>query len=85
VGEVLYALDMGTFVLVQVQVRAEFSAETTLQEVASLLRIHGLPQHLTLDRVVRFVSTPPAVPCRSASVLAHPPLSKLACGPLKGL
>jgi transposase InsO family protein len=56
--EVLNAVDMGTSVLVEAQVRADFSAETTLQEVASLLRTHGRPQQLTFDRDVRFVSSP---------------------------
>jgi len=39
-------------------VRADFNAETTLQEIASLLRTHGLPQQVTFDRDVRFVSSP---------------------------
>ena len=58
VVEVLNTVDMGTSVLVQAQVRADFNAETTLQEVASLLRTHGCPQQLTFDRDVRFVSSP---------------------------
>jgi transposase InsO family protein len=58
VVEVLNAVDMGTSVLVTAQVRADFNAETTLQEVASLLRTHGRPLQLTFDRDVRFVSSP---------------------------
>jgi transposase InsO family protein len=58
VVEVLNAVDMGTSVLVAAQVRADFNAETTLQEIASLLRTHGRPQQLTFDRDVRFVSSP---------------------------
>ena len=58
VVEVLNTVDVGTSVLVQAQVRADFNAETTLQEVASLLRIHGRPLQLTFDRDVRFVSSP---------------------------
>lgn len=58
VVEVLNTVDMGTSVLVQAQVRADFTAETTLQEIASLLRTHGRPQQLTFDRDVRFVSSP---------------------------
>ena len=58
VVEVLNTVDMGTSVLVSAQVRADFNAETTLQEVASLLRTHGRPQQLTFDRDVRFVSSP---------------------------
>jgi transposase InsO family protein len=58
VVEVLNTVDMGTSLLVQAQVRADFTAETTLAEVASLLRTHGCPQQLTFDRDVRFVSSP---------------------------
>jgi hypothetical protein len=58
VVEVLNAVDMGTSVLVAAHVRADFNAETTLQEIASLLRTHGRPQQLTFDRDVRFVSSP---------------------------
>ena len=58
VVEVLNAVDMGTSILVAAQARADFNAETTLQEVASLLRTHGRPQQLTFDRDVRFVSSP---------------------------
>ena len=58
VVEVLNTVDMGTSVLVEAQVRADFNAETTLQEVASLLRTHGRPKLLTFDRDVRFVSSP---------------------------
>ena len=58
VVEVLNTVDMGTSVLVEAQVRADFTAETTLQEVASLLRTHGCPLQLTFDRDVRFVSSP---------------------------
>jgi transposase InsO family protein len=58
VVEVLNTVDMGTSVLLQAQVRADFNAETTLHEVASLLRTHGCPRQLTFDRDVRFVSSP---------------------------
>src|SRR2546421_488396 len=58
VVEVLNTVDVGTSVLVQAQVRADFNAESTLQEVASLLRTHGRPLQLTFDRDVRFVSSP---------------------------
>jgi hypothetical protein len=58
VVEVLTTVDMGTSVLVEAQVRADFNAETTLAEVANLLRTHGCPQQLTFDRDVRFVSSP---------------------------
>jgi transposase InsO family protein len=58
VVEVLNTVDMGTSLLMQAQVRADFNAETTLQAVASLLRTHGCPHQLTFDRDVRFVSSP---------------------------
>ncbi len=58
VVEVLNAVDMGTSILVQAHVRADFSAETTLQAVADLLRTQGRPQQLTFDRDTRFVSSP---------------------------
>jgi transposase InsO family protein len=58
VVEVLNTVDVGTSVLVQAQVRTDFRAETTLQAVADLLRTHGCPQLLTVDRDTRFVSSP---------------------------
>jgi transposase InsO family protein len=58
VVEVLNTVDQGTSILVEAQVRTDFNAETTLQEIASLLRTHGLPQQVTFDRDVRFVSSP---------------------------
>jgi len=58
VVEVLNTVDMGTSVLVEAQVRADFTAETTLAEIATLLRTHGCPQLLTFDRDVRLVSSP---------------------------
>ncbi len=58
VVEVLNTVDMGTSVLVAAQVRADFTAESTLEMVAELLRTHGCPRHLTVDRDVRFVSSP---------------------------
>jgi len=73
VVEVLNTVDMGTSVLVSAQVRADFTAETTLEMVADLVRTHGCPRLLTVDRDVRFVSSPKAAtfPPRScASVIA---------------
>lgn len=58
VVEVLNTVDMGTSVLVEAQVRADFTAQTTLAEVATLVRTHGCPRLLTFDRDVRFVSSP---------------------------
>jgi hypothetical protein len=58
VVEVLNTVDMGTSVLVEAQVRADFTAETTLEMIADLVRTHGCPRQLTVDRDVRFVSSP---------------------------
>jgi hypothetical protein len=58
VVEVLNTVDMGTSVLVAAQVRPDFTAQTTLEMVADLLRTHGCPKLLTFDRDTRFVSSP---------------------------
>ena len=58
VVEVLNTVDMGTSVLVAAQVRADFTAQTTLEMVADLVRTHGRPRQLTFDRDTRFVSSP---------------------------
>jgi len=58
VVEVLNSIDEGSSVLVAAQVRADFTAETTLEAVADLLCTHGRPQQLTFDRDPRFVSSP---------------------------
>jgi transposase InsO family protein len=58
VVEVLNVVDVGTSVLVEAQVGANFRAETTLEAVADLFGRHGLPQIAQIDRDVRFVSSP---------------------------
>ena len=58
VVEVLNVVDVGTSVLVEAQVGADFHAETTLEAVAELFSQHGLPQIAQMDRDVRFVSSP---------------------------
>jgi hypothetical protein len=55
---VLNTVDVGTSVLVAAQARGDFSAETSLEAVADLLRTYGRPQALTFDRDTRFVSSP---------------------------
>src|SRR5436305_3777247 len=52
VVEVLNVVDVGTSVLIEAQVRADFVAETTLEAVAELFRRQGLPQAVRLDRAV---------------------------------
>jgi hypothetical protein len=44
-------VDVGTSILVDAQVRPDFTAETTLQAISATFRSQGLPQHLTVDRV----------------------------------
>jgi hypothetical protein len=68
VVEVLNTIDMGTSILVAAQVGADFTAQTTLQAVAELLRTQGRPQVLTFDRDTRFVSSPQGSDFPSAKV-----------------
>jgi integrase-like protein len=56
--EALDCVDCGTSLLVAADVRADFTEETTLEAVAELLRAHGLPEAVTLDRDPRFVGAP---------------------------
>ena len=58
VVEVLNVVDVGTSVLVEAQVEADFRAETTLEAVAEVFARQGLPQIVQIDRDVRFVSSP---------------------------
>jgi Integrase core domain len=58
VVEVLNTVDVGTSILVNAQVRPDFTTETTLQAVVESLRTHGLPESITLDRDPRFVGSP---------------------------
>ena len=55
VVEVLNTVDVGTSILVNAQVREDFTAETTLQAVVDTLRTQGLPEAITVDRDPRFV------------------------------
>ena len=57
VVEVLNTVDVGTSILVQAQVREDFTAETTLQAVVETLQAHGVPEAITLDRDPRFVGS----------------------------
>jgi transposase InsO family protein len=58
--ESLDCVDCGTSLLVDAVVRDDFTEETTLTTVADLLRAHGRPQQITLDRDPRFVGAPGA-------------------------
>jgi hypothetical protein len=55
VVEVLDMVDVGTSILVDAQVRPDFTAETTLKAVVATLRAQGLPEQITVDRDPRFV------------------------------
>ena len=57
VVEVLNTVDTGTSILVNAQVREDFTAETTLEEIVETLRRQGRPEMITLDRDPRFVGT----------------------------
>ena len=56
--EALNCGDCGTSLLVATDVRTDFTEETTLAAVAHLLRVHGLPEEVTVDRDPRFVGAP---------------------------
>ena len=58
VVETLNALDVGTSLLLDAQVREDFTAETALVAVAQTLQTQGMPQLLTLDRDPRWVGSP---------------------------
>ncbi|HEV8636907.1 MAG TPA: integrase core domain-containing protein [Chloroflexota bacterium] len=58
VVEALNCVDGGTSLLVAAQVRDDFTEETTLAAVAGVLREHGLPAEVTVDRDPRFVGAP---------------------------
>src|SRR6266704_990539 len=56
--ETLNIIDTGTSVLLDAQVRSDFSAESALQALASTLAKYGCPQCITLDRDPRWVGSP---------------------------
>jgi transposase InsO family protein len=58
VVETLNIIDTGTSVLLDAHVRADFSAETALQALASTLAKYGCPTSITLDRDPRWVGSP---------------------------
>jgi len=58
VVETLNIIDTGTSVLLAAHVRADFSAETALEALASTLAPSGRPKCITLDRDVGWVGSP---------------------------
>jgi transposase InsO family protein len=57
VVEVLNTVDTGTSILLNAQVREDFTAETTLEAILETFRHQGRPETITLDRDPRFVGT----------------------------
>jgi Integrase core domain len=55
--EVLDTVDVGTSILVNAQVREDFTAETTISAVIETFQTHGLPDAITVDRDPRFVGS----------------------------
>jgi transposase InsO family protein len=58
VVETLNVLDAGTSVLLDAQVRTDFTAKTALEALAQPLQTYGRPQRITLDRDPRWVGSP---------------------------
>lgn len=58
VVETLNIIDMGTSLLLDAHVRADFTAETALQAISETLVRYGLPNKITLDRDPRWVGSP---------------------------
>lgn len=56
--QTLNMVDMGTSLIVEAQVQADFTAETTLEAVAEAFQKHGRPTMLTMDRDTRLVGSP---------------------------
>lgn len=57
VVEVFNVIDVGTSMLLDAQVRADFTATTSVQAAAALVRAQGLPARITFDRDPRFVGS----------------------------
>jgi hypothetical protein len=66
--EVLNPLDPGTAILLNAQVREDFTAETALHAVADTLRLWGLPEGVTCDRDPRLVGSRKQRDCPSPLV-----------------
>jgi len=58
VVETLNIIDSGTSVLLDAQVRSDFTAETALEALAITLAKYGRPKRITLDRDPRWVGSP---------------------------
>jgi transposase InsO family protein len=58
VVEALNCVDCGTSLVVATEVRGDFTEETAVAAVADVLRAHGVPRTVTVDRDTRFVGSP---------------------------
>ncbi len=57
VVEILNTIDTGTSILLGAQVREDYTAVTSVQAAADLVREQGVPDHVTFDRDPRFVGS----------------------------
>lgn len=57
VVEVLNTIDVGTSTLVDAQARCDFTAETALRAVATIVEQHGLPERVSIDRDPHWVGS----------------------------
>jgi transposase InsO family protein len=55
VVEVLNSVDVGTSILLDAQVRSDFTLATAIEAMAQTLQSNGLPEQVTFDRDPRFV------------------------------
>ena len=58
VVETLNVVDSGTSILLDAQVREDFTAEVTLEALSSTFQTYGCPPSLTVDRDARCVGSP---------------------------
>ena len=58
VVETFDVVDMGSSVLLEAQVRPDFTAETALSAVVHTFQTYGRPEAITVDRDVRWVGSP---------------------------
>ena len=58
VVETLNLVDSGTSILLDAQVRGDFTAEVAVEALVSPLQTYGKPQSLTVDRDARWVGSP---------------------------
>lgn len=68
VVETLNTLDVGTSILIDAQVRPDFSMATAIEAMASTLQANGVPEQITFDRDPRFVGSTHQRDCPSPFV-----------------